>query len=318
MIMVKSLLLLLIGIAVLIIFSNIFVDASSSLAVRLRIPKMVIALTIAAFGTCTPELAISFNSILSSNAEMTLANVIGSSIVNILLIIGVAAISHPIKVKQKTIKNELPILLVTTGVFFILLSDSLFNPQTVTSLSRQDAFILILFFIYFMYYVIKTALKNRNDYQEKPKYGLVKSIILIVVSIILVILASDLVVDNAVVLAEKIGISQKFITMTVIVIGTSLPELMTTVISAKKGEFDMSVGNIIGTNIFNICIVLGLPILIYGGISSPSFNLIDSFIVLVAALLFYFFGKSDRELTKREGLLMVLVFIIYYLYLFLI
>lgn len=312
----KYLVLLFIGLVLLIVFSDIFVDASSSLAIKMKVPKMLIAITIAAFGTCAPELAISFNSIASANAELTLANVIGSCIVNILLIIGVSSFLHPIKVKDKTIKNELPILLCVTGAFFILLSDSFFGKSRINGLSRADAGILILWFSYFMYYVIRSVRHNKEEVEDKPKYNLISSIILIIVSIILIVFASDLVVDNASLLASSIGISQKIIAMTVIVIGTSLPELTMTVISAKKGEFDMAVGNIIGTNIFNICIVLGLPILIYGDISSPSFNVVDSIVVLTSALMYYLFGKSNKELSRREGLFMIILFLVYYLYLF--
>ena len=317
MIILKYVLLLFIGLVVLIAASDVFVDAASSLAVKLKVPKMLIALTIAAFGTCAPELAISFNSISSGNVDMTIANVIGSCIVNILLIVGVAAVVKPIKVQARTIKKELPILVFVTTAFFLLLSDSLFLVKSENGLSRADALMLICWFIFFIYYIITLVKESKKEYEKECKYSLKKSIIYLVISLIVIIMASDLVVDNAVLLANEIGISQKIIAMTVIVIGTSLPELTMTVTSAKKGEFDMAVGNIIGTNIFNICIVLGLPTLIYGGYSFTSFNLVDSFIVLISSLMFYIFGKSDKELTRCEGVMMIFVFLVYYLYLFL-
>lgn len=306
--------LLIIGLILLVIYSSLFVDAASSLSIRLKVPKMLVALTIASFGTCAPELAISFNSIRTGNVDVTFANVIGSSIVNILLIVGLAAIVKPIKVKDRTIKKELPLLVLITTTFFFLISDSLFKKNISNGLTRQDAIILLCCFLIFMLYIIIVVRKNKNDARERPKFTLKKSIILIVISLIAIIISSDLVVDNAVLLAEQIGISQKVISMTIIVIGTSLPELTMTVSSAKKGEFDMAVGNIIGTNIFNICIVLGLPIALYGSVASNSFNLIDTVIVLLASLIFYIFGKSDKELSRREGILMVLVFILYYGY----
>lgn len=313
---ITALVLLVIGLIVLIIYSDLFVEASSSLSTILKVPKMLIALTIAAFGTCAPELAISFNSIRTGNAELTLANVIGSSIVNILLIVGVAAIIKPIKVKERTIKKEFPILLFITTAFFILLSDNIFDLKS-NSLSRTDGIVLIGWFLFFIFYIIGLVRRNKHDEEGIPKYNLKKSIILIVLSLIAIIISADIVVDNAVLLAEQIGISQKIIAMTIIVIGTSLPELITTIHAARKGEFDMAVGNIIGTNIFNICIVLGLPVSIYGTISSSSFNIIDISIVLLSAVIFYMFGKSKKELSRREGLLMVLVFLIYYTYLML-
>lgn len=311
-----TIILLIFGLTILIRFSDIFVSAASSLSLSLKVPKMLIALTIAAFGTCAPELAISFNSIKSGASDMTLANVIGSCIVNILLIVGLSAITRPIKVKERTIKKELPLLVIITTAFFILVTDSLFKKSAVNSLSRADAIMLLIWFILFMFYIIGIVRKNKNNEYDIPEYSIVKSIILIIFSLLAITLSSNIVVDNAVLLASQIGISQKIISMTVIVIGTSLPELTMTINAARKDEFDMAVGNIIGTNIFNIRIVLGLPIAIYGGVSSSSFNVVDTSVVLISALMFYIFGRSNKELSRREGLLMVLVFILYYTYVF--
>lgn len=311
-----TIILLVFGLTILIRFSDIFVSAASSLSLSLKVPKMLIALTIAAFGTCAPELAISFNSIKSGASDMTLANVIGSCIVNILLIVGLSAITRPIKVKERTIKKELPLLVIITTAFFILVTDSLFKKSAVNSLSRADAIMLLIWFILFMFYIIGIVRKNKNNEYDIPEYSIVKSIILIILSLLAITLSSNIVVDNAVLLASQIGISQKIISMTVIVIGTSLPKLTMTINAARKDEFDMAVGNIIGTNIFNICIVLGLPIAIYGGVSSSSFNVVDTSVVLLSALMFYIFGRSNKELSRREGLLMVLVFILYYTYVF--
>lgn len=305
-----------IGLVSLIRFSDIFVSAASSLSIHLKVPKMLIALTVAAFGTCAPELAISFNSISGGNPDMTLANVIGSCIVNILLIVGIAAIVRPIKVKERTIKKELPLLVIITSAFFVLLTDSLFKKGSSNTLSRADGIMLLCWFILFMFYIIGLVRKNKNEEILIPEYSLKKSVILIILTLIGIIVSSDIVVDNAVMLAEVLGISQKIISMTAIVIGTSLPELTMTVNAARKDEFDMAVGNIIGTNIFNICIVLGFPTSIYGTVSSNAFTVVDSSIVLLASIIFYIFGKSGKVLSRREGVLMVLVFLIYYVYLF--
>lgn len=311
-----ALTLFVIGLVSLIRFSDIFVSAASSLSIHLKVPKMLIALTVAAFGTCAPELAISFNSISGGNPDMTLANVIGSCVVNILLIVGIAAIVRPIKVKERTIKKELPLLVIITSAFFVLLTDSLFKKGSSNTLSRADGIMLLCWFILFMFYIIGLVRKNKNEEALIPEYSLKKSVILIILTLIGIIVSSDIVVDNAVMLAEVLGISQKIISMTAIVIGTSLPELTMTVNAARKDEFDMAVGNIIGTNIFNICIVLGFPISIYGTVSSNAFTVVDSSIVLLASIIFYIFGKSGKVLSRREGVLMVLVFLIYYVYLF--
>ena len=158
---------------------------------------------------------------------------------------------------------------------------------------------------------------KRAAKREKPKYSMVKSVILTLVCCVLIVIASDLVVDNAKELAGLLNVSTKLITMTVVVIGTSLPEMTMTVIAAKKGEFDIALGNIIGTNIFNIGIVLGLPLLIFGGFTAEHFNLIDVLFVHIAAFILYYFAKNDKVLSKIEGIMMLTIFTIYYVYLFL-
>ena len=315
--------LFLIGLVALVKASDVFVDAASSLAIKLKMPKMLIALTVAAFGTCAPELAISFKSISSGNYDMTLANVIGSCVVNILLIVGVATLVKPIKVKEQTVKKELPILVLVTGIFFLILNDSIFTGKE-NGLSRIDAGILLAAFGVFLAYILvvvhnaKKKQKGVRRKREKAKYPLWKAIVYLLVTLAVIIIASDIVVDNACLIASEIGISQKIITMTAIVIGTSLPELTMTVGASRKGEFDLAVGNIIGTNIFNICIVLGLPTLIYGDFTSTAFNFVDTIVVLLAAVVYYWFGRSSRQLERFEGMLMVAIFAAYYTYLFLV
>ena len=315
--MVLEIVLLLIGFILIIKASDILIDCASSIALLCKVPKMLIALTIVSFGTCAPEVAISFNSVATNNGSMALANVIGSCIVNILLIIGIAAIVNPIKVKNTTVKKELPILFLITIIFFILLMDRLFNPNTPSSFSRSDGSILILSFGIFVYYLVK-LLKNKKQDQEEVerKYNLPISLILFIVSTIVIIYSSDLIVDNALSLAERIHVSPKIITMIAVVVGTSLPELVMTVTSAKRGEFDMAIGNIIGTNIFNICNVLGLPILIYGDLELVDFHFIDIFVVLLSSFLLYLFARSEKEISKKEGIIMLIVFCCYYAYLF--
>ena len=284
---------------------------------------MLVALTVAAFGTCAPELAISFKSISTGNYDVTLANVIGSCVVNILLVVGVASLVKPIRVKDHTVKKELPLLVGVTGLFFLLLDDKVFRGRPENGLSRVDATMLLAAFGIFMIYIFIIVHQNKKKakkkaHREKAKYSLWKSLLLIAVTIVVIIVASDIVVDNAVLIAGELGISQKIITMTAIVVGTSLPELTMTVAASKKGEFDLAVGNIIGTNIFNICIVLGLPILIFGGFTSNAFNIIDMLVVLLAALVYYWFGRSSHRLERLEGMIMVAIFAAYYTYLFLV
>ena len=311
--------LLLIGFVIIIKSSDVLVDTASSLALKLKIPKMLIALTIVSFGTCAPEVAISFQSVQAGDGAMAFANVIGSCIVNVFLIIGLAAFIRCIKVKHATIKKELPLLSLVTSVFAILMLDSLFNPFTKNTFSRADALVLIILFCIFVLYLIQMLFRKNNSNTESEemqiKYSPLVACILLVVSIILIAYSSDLIVNNAKEIAHSLEISEKIITMFVIVVGTSLPEMIMTITSAKKNEFDMAIGNIIGTNIFNVCIVLGLPILFYGDIVLTGFGLVDITMVFLSSTLLFLFARSERTVNRKEAIVMLGIFIFYYIYL---
>ena len=310
--------LLIVGFIMIIKASDVLIDSASSLEIKFNVPKMLIALTIVSFGTCAPEVAISFNSVIAKNGTMAFANVVGSCIVNVFLIIGLAALTRDIKVKHATVKKEMPILVLITTCFAILMLDSMFNPKTNNIFSRADGIVLILLFFMFVAYLVQ-LFKNRKDKDDKekaePKYdSIIISLILLILSIILICVSSDLIVDNATKLAKAMRISEKVITMTAIVIGTSLPELFMTVSSAKKGEFEMTIGNIIGTNIFNICIVLGLPVALYGDIVLLNFSIIDILVVFLSSFDLFLFARSERTVSKQEGIIMLLIFAVYYIY----
>lgn len=313
-----QILLLIIGFVIIIKASDFLVDASSALALKLRVPKMLIALTIAAFGTCAPEIAISFQSVSAGNGEIAFANVVGSCVVNVFLIIGLASFIRPIKVKHATIKKELPILVIITSVFAVLMLDSIFNPYTSDAFSRSDGIILLLLFGLFVIYLIQLLFK-RSEYSEeeieKIKYSPWVAIIIIVVSIILIVYSSDLIVESAREIATRLHISEKLITMFAIVIGTSLPEMVMTITSAKKGEFDIAIGNIIGTNIFNISIVLGLPVIIYGNVLLTGFGIVDIIAVFLSSALLFLFARSEKTIDKKEAIVMLVIFAIYYVFL---
>ena len=316
--LVKIIVLLLLGFIILIKSADLFVDAVSSIATHLKMSKMMIALTVAAFGTCAPELAISFQSISSAAGDIALSNVLGSNIVNILLIVGLAACVHPIRVKVDVIKKELPFLLIVTS--FLALS-ILFHYTGITDknfiLNRQDGLLFVASFIMFIIYIIQVVRAKQGILEhEKAKYSVLKSILLTIGCCVVIILSSELVVNNAKLLAEYLNLSTKIVTMTVVVIGTSLPEMTMTIVAAKKEEFDIALGNIIGTNIFNIGVVLGLPLIIYGGFSSQVFNVIDVIVVYIAAFILFMFAKNDKVLSKIEGAIMLVIFIAYYVYLF--
>lgn len=316
--MINSVGLLIIGFILIIKAADILVDNASNIALKFKVPKMLIALTIVSFGTCAPEIAISFTSISSKNGMMALANVIGSCVVNVLLIIGLSAFIRPIKIKNSTIKKELPLLFIITTGFAVMILDTLFNPATSDILSRADGIILMLMFSMFVFYLIKMVRNKKDEKIEESslKSNIWLSSLYLLLSILVIVFSSDLIVNNAIRLAENLNISEKIVTMVAIVIGTSLPELVMTVTAAKKNEFEMAIGNIIGTNIFNICIVLGLPIAIFGDLKLTNFNIIDILALFLSSGLLYIFAKSEKEITKKEGIIMMLVFLSYYIYLF--
>ncbi len=316
--MLLDLLFLIMGFIVIIKSSDFLVDAASSLALRFRIPKMLIALTIVSFGTCAPEVAISFQSVAEGNGTMAFANVIGSCIVNVFLIIGLASFLRPIRVRHATIKKELPLLFLITSIFVVLLTDGLYDPFTSYAFTRVGAIVLILLFMIFVLYLVQMLFhKNGKDFCEdvKIKFTPLWAIAILVVSILFIIVSSDVIVHSAQNIASFLHVSEKVITMFVIVVGTSLPEMFMTVISARRGEFDMAIGNIIGTNIFNICIVLGLPVVIYGDLLLSGFQWIDLIMVFLSSFLLFLFARSERTITKKEGLIMLLLFLGYYVYL---
>ena len=318
--MIKNIIFVLIGFYLLIRGADYFVDAISSTATNLKVPKLIISLSIVAFGTSAPELFISFQGLLNGNNDVVLANVIGSTIVNTMLIIGIAAIIRPIKIKNETIKKQLPLHLLIILVFAILLLDNIFK-STINTISRSDGIILFLIFLYFIYYIYSYYKKSNhlkeNLIHEKPKWNLPVSIIISICGLVAISFGSNLAVDNCVAIARYLHISEKLITMVILVVGTSTPELVMAITSAKKGEFDIIIGNIIGTNIFNIGFVLGLPIMILGGVSTNSFNFVDMSIMIISGLILYTFSKDDRKLTRTEGIIMVCIFLSYYTYLFL-
>lgn len=318
--MIKNIIFVLVGFYLLIRGADYFVDAISSTATNLKVPKLIISLSIVAFGTSAPELFISFQGLINGNNDVVLANVIGSTVVNTMLIIGIAAIIRPIKIKNETIKKQLPLHLLIILVFAILLLDNTFN-GTINTISRSDGIILFLIFLYFIYYIYSYYKKSHHLKEslihEKPKWNLPVSIIISICGLIAISFGSNLAVDNCVAIARYLHISEKLITMVILVVGTSTPELVMAITSARKGEFDIIIGNIIGTNIFNIGFVLGLPIMILGGVSTSSFNFVDMSIMIIAGLILYTFSKDDRKLTRTEGIVMVCIFLSYYTYLFL-
>lgn len=307
---------LIVGFVVLIKGADWLVSGASSVAANFKVSKLLIGLTIVAFGTGAPELAVSFSSLISGNTDILLGNVIGSNIINVLLLIGVAAIIHPIRVKKDTVSKELPLLLLISTALIVLFLDINLTAATANVFSRSDAIICLLLFGIFLYYLISLARKNRKESKkvEKPEYKLGKSFFFVIAGLLGVVGGSELVVNSASFLAATIGISERIISLSVIALGTSLPELVTTVTAARKGESDLLVGNIVGSNIFNICVVLALPIAVSGSISPANFETIDLIMLIASTVLICLLARRDRKINRAEGLLMLTIFLIYYGY----
>lgn len=309
-------LLLVVGFVILIKGADWLVSGASSVASNFKVSKQLIGLTIVAFGTGAPELAVSISSLVNGNSDMLLGNVMGSNIINILLLIGVAALISPIKINKNTISKELPLLLLTSlGLVFLFL-DVMLSGASENLITRSDGMICVLFFAIFLYYIIAMTRKNRKEKTkvEKPKYKLPMSFLLVIVGLVGVVGGSQLVVNSASTIASAIGISDRVIALTVVAFGTSLPELVTTITAARRGENELLVGNIIGSNIFNICIVLGLPVVIFGGIKPESFEMIDVIMMVASAALLWFVARKGSPISKKEGVIMLLVFAVYYGY----
>ena len=312
-----QILILIIGFVLLIKGADWLVDGSSSVATNFKVSKTLIGLTIVAFGTSAPELAVSISSLASGSSDMLLGNVIGSNIINVLLLIGIGALICPIKVSKETVRKEIPILLLISTALVVLFLDTSLNSAVTDSISRGDAIICLLFFAIFLYYLIAMAFRNREaktKKHEKPKYKLGKSFLLAFIGLVCLVAGSQLVVNSASEIAHGIGISDRIIALTVIALGTSLPELVTTIVAARHKETDLVVGNIIGSNIFNICIVMGIPIVIFGTITPESFQTLDLVMLVFSAVLLVLFTFRDKLISRREGFLMLTIFLIYYGY----
>ena len=311
-----NLALLLIGFVFLIKGADIFVDGASDTARKFRVPKMLIGLTIVSFGTSAPELAVSIQSILSGKGDILLGNVVGSNVLNILLILGVASLVGTLRVNTATVKKEIPVLVLITLAFAALLSDKIFGLAE-NIFTRQDGVVLLLFFCIFIYYLIGMARKkdtNEEENKDEKSVKLVNALLMIVIGLFGIVLGSDFVVKGASEIAATFGVSQRIISLTIVALGTSLPELVTSVIATKKGEYDIAIGNIVGSNIFNIGIVAGLPVAIFGGVGGGAFSYIDIIALIISAVVLFFFARHGGRIGYKKGIIFLLMFVVYYGY----
>ncbi|WP_079529268.1 calcium/sodium antiporter [Halobacillus hunanensis] len=311
--------LLIVGFALLIKGADLFVDGSSNIARLLRVPPILIGLTIVAFGTSSPEATVSIIAALEGSADVSLGNVIGSNIFNITLVVGAAAFLFPLKVENETIKKEIPFTLLASAALLILMSDVALQGLDSNMLTRSEGFIFLLFLSIFMYYVIEIGLKSRRDtgnesVPEDITWG--KNILISILGLAAIIFGGNLVVNNGTEIAYSLGMSETLVGLTIIAVGTSLPELVTSISAALKKESEIALGNIVGSNIFNILFVLGAS----AAISPLAVNdkvFIDVILMIVLTVLLLIFSRTSFKIGKREGLLLVVAYIIYLVYIIL-
>ncbi|WP_288221925.1 calcium/sodium antiporter [uncultured Clostridium sp.] len=308
-----SYLILIIGFILLIKGADIFVEGASNIAKKFGIPPIVVGLTIVSIGTSAPELAVSLIASFEGNNGITIGNVLGSNIFNTLMVLGVTSIITPILIKKSTmLKDYIVNIVVTISLFMLTFGRILFNKEV--GLSRLSGIILILGCVVYTLYLIKTAKSEGEDNETNNNIKILASIIKIIVGIAGIILGGNLVVNSASNIAYSFGLSDKLVGLTIVAIGTSLPELVTSIIAAIKGENDIAIGNVLGSNIFNILLILGVSSSINPILISSSLLVDILFLIVVSLILgvFMFKGKKDKlALGKIEGLTLVILYIGY-------
>ena len=305
--MVSSFIILIIGFVVLIKGADVFVDASSKVAAKFNVPQIVIGLTIVAFGTSAPEAAVSITSAIGGKSGISIGNVLGSNIMNVLLILGITAVICCMHIQATTVKYEMPYMILVSGLL-------LFLGYRGNEISRIDGVILWIFFLVFFVYLIRLSktTDNEDEAELSEKDTMPKLIFFILIGIACIVKGSDWAVDGASGIAQIMGVSDRTIGLTIVAFGTSLPELVTSVMSARKGQVDLAVGNIIGSNLFNIMFVLGTTAIISPIPFAADFYL-DAAIVVGVAVLLFLLSVRKKELGRGAGVIMLLCYAIYFL-----
>lgn len=299
--------LLIVGFVFLIKGSDFFVDGASSIASLLKIPTIIVGLTIVAFGTSAPEAAVSITSAITGNNAMAVSNVIGSNLFNILMVIGISALLGELLMEKDVLNKDLPFLVGITVLFaaFIIIG---------WNVSQIEGIILLIILIAYVAHLIKSAKKSDNaNVVEKPKFTLPYSILFIIIGLAGIVIGGDLVVNSASDIAIAFGMSETLVGLTIVAIGTSLPELVTSLTALKKGENQLVIGNVIGSNIFNILFVLGASSAITA-ISLDSSMLIDVTFMVFVTVLCFIFGKTQDKFDRKEGAILVALFIAYMIF----
>lgn len=310
--MALTVLYLSIGFALLILGADLLVRGAGSFAKRFNVPEIVIGLTIVAFGTSSPEMIVNIIAALKGAADISFGNIIGSNNFNILIILGISSLIYPLEAKSNTAWKEVPFALLSAVVILFLVNDRWLNIDSVNLLSRWDGIILLILFSMFLVYVFKLMRSDFSNESNTKIYRLFTTIGFIIVGFAGLILGGNFVVKNAVIIAQQIGISERIIGLTIVAAGTSLPELATSVVAAIKKHPDIALGNIVGSNIFNILLVLGVTSVINPIGYKISFNRDMLLMIVATVLLFVFlFVPRKHKLDRYEGVIFLLIFTAY-------
>ena len=316
-------LLLAVGFAFLVKGADFFVDGSSSIAKKLKVPPIIIGLTIVAMGTSLPETAVSVTASLVQNNELAVSNVVGSNIFNLMFVIGVCSILTPIMVQKATVVRDIPLSL-GCALFLLVLGISGLGDKTGMTLGHADGVIFLIVFAGYIFTMVRSAMKARAagqkveiegveecDNMKELSYG--KSILFLIVGAAAIAFGGDLTVDTASRIAIELGMSQTLVGLTIVSIGTSLPELVTSVVAARKNEVDMAVGNAVGSNIFNILMVLGISSAI-SPVALIRENIIDIVLLMVFSVMVWIFAGTRKKIERKEGIIMGVVYLVYCAY----
>ena len=301
-----ALLFLVIGFVCLVKGSDWFVDGAVGIADRFGIPQIVIGLTIVAMGTSAPEAAVSISGAFAGAADITIGNIVGSNIMNVLIILGLSAIVCPLVVDKSTVFIDTPFMIAISVLLLVLGLDG--------QITFVDAIIMVVVFVSYMAYLLISALKNKSEQEQIEKKPVWLTLVMTVFGLGVVVLGSQFAVTGATAVAESLGVSERFIGLTIVALGTSLPELFTSVSAARKGNADIAIGNIVGSNIFNILFVVGLSGLITTVPFASKF-VIDTTVAIATALLLFVCCVKNKKLSRLSGALMLVCYAGYFAYL---
>lgn len=300
--------LLIISLVVLYFGAEWLVGGASSLAARLNISPLIIGLTIVSMGTSAPELVVSIKAAMAGQSALSIGNVLGSNLFNIALILGVSALIVPLTVKRQLLKVDVPVMVGATLLFLIMFIDG--------KLSFTESLILIILFVGYMVYLFIVSLKNKDSNEENTamiriyKHWML-DVVLIALGLVGLIYGSDLLVKNAIIIAQKLGMSEAMIGLTIVAAGTSIPELATSLVAAVRKQSDIAIGNVVGSNTFNLLLILGTAGVIYP-IETPDINILDSLFMLAISVLLWVFMKIGTKINRVQGVIFLLAYVGYY------